>query len=516
MIEICLKNKIIFNFLENYKQKKWINIIPSLLEIAVLNLYTSFKRYVFSEEELSLIIENLKTKYNPPSLLEKNFNQKKIINKNKKEILDINIPKFRKNMKLYFLQNHLNERKHSYRSYSKKAKNINELNIYSTYENKKKRHYNKSTEVTPMKGLINYNETDISFVENRYNNLFYLNQFDKSHHKNNIKNLNIYSNKIVDYNTIDHSENINKTYQNLFNIYKTNRQNMNYSISVEKKNHNKKYIKVNKNRSNNIIIENNNYNDIGYIMKKDNRNSGVSGESSFKTNKILNHKIFNYYDKKIKNNFNLFTNINQSQIVNQDRIKKNLNFNNANYYQDKKLSKNNNNIISRTSNNSFFHNSPNKKYSGLTKLQKNKNSIINNSQINKKITDFKKVQLSNIKKNFKEINLRNIFNKQRKTENVSNKELINNINNTIVNIKDINASYFKNNKNIFNEGQYTMTKDNKRKKIINYNSFNNNKNMKKAIFLNDPKLFINSSRTKKLLFGKKININANGKDNILE
>ena len=123
-MEICLKNKIIFNFLENYKQKKWINIIPSLLEIAVLNLYTSFKRYVFSEEELSLIIENLKTKYNPPSLLEKKFNQKKIINKNNKEILDINIPKFRKNMKLYFLQNQLNERKDSHRSYSKKAKNI--------------------------------------------------------------------------------------------------------------------------------------------------------------------------------------------------------------------------------------------------------------------------------------------------------------------------------------------------------------------------------------------------------
>ena len=513
MVEICLKNEIIFNFLENYKQKKWINIIPSLLEIAVLNLYTSFKRYVFSEEELSLIIENLKTKYNP---LEKNFNQKKIINKNKKETLDINIPKFRKNMKLYFLQNHLNERKHSYRSYSKKAKNINELNIYSTYENKKKRYYNKSMEVTPMKGFINYNETDVSFVENRCNNLFYLNQFDKSYNKNNIKNLNIYNNKIVDYNTIDISENISKAYHNLFNIYKANRQNINYSFSVEKNNNNKKYIKVNKNRSNKIIIENNNYNDKGYIIKKDNINSNICKESSFKTNKKLDHKIFNDYDKKIKNNFNLYTNINQNQILKQDGNKKSLNFNNVNYYQDKKLSKKNNKMISRTSNNSFFHNSPSKNYSDLTKLQKNKNSIINNRQINKKIRDSKKVQLSNIKKNFKEINLRNLFNKQRKTANVSNKELINNINNTIVNMEDINAGYLKNNKNIFNEGQYTMIKDKKRKKIINYNSFNNNKNMKKAIFLNDPKLLSKSSRTKKLLFGNKININANGKDNILE
>ena len=64
MLEICLKNKIIFNFIKNYKKKKWNDIIPSLLEIAILNLYTSFKRFIFSEEDLSLIIENLKIKYN--------------------------------------------------------------------------------------------------------------------------------------------------------------------------------------------------------------------------------------------------------------------------------------------------------------------------------------------------------------------------------------------------------------------------------------------------------------------
>ena len=82
MLELCSKNKIIFNFLKNYKQKKWNNIIPSLLEIAILNLYTSFKRFIFSEEDLSLIIENLKSKYNSSLFIERNLKIKKKVNNN--------------------------------------------------------------------------------------------------------------------------------------------------------------------------------------------------------------------------------------------------------------------------------------------------------------------------------------------------------------------------------------------------------------------------------------------------
>ena len=521
MIEICLNNKIIFSFLENYKQKKWTSIIPSLLEIAILNLYTSFNRYIFSEEDLSLIIENLRLKYNPTSQIKNIFKQNKIIRKNKKETLDIIIPKFRKNFILN-LHDYLNERKDSYRSYTKKAKNINELNIYSTNENKKIRHYNKSTEATPLKGLINYNETDVSIGENRYNNIFQLNKFNKRHGGGEVKNLNIYSNKIVDYNIIDQSEYINNTCENIYNIYKNHKQNINYSFSIENNNH-KKYIKVNKNRSNKKIIENNYYNDKEYIIKKDNKmNSNKYKESKTqanKINKIVKHKMFNNCDKKYKNKFNLYKNINQKHISNQEN-KNSLNLNSANYYINRINSKNNNTSISRTTNYSLFENSPIKKYSELmciTKLQKYKNCLINNSHFTKNERECKNIQFTNIKKNFKELNLRNWFNKERKTENSSNNELMPDIDNTISNTNNMNVSYSKYNNDFPKKCQNITIKNNKRKKIINYNSFNNNKNMKKSIFLNDPISFIKSSIAKKKLLGKKLNkINANGRVNNLD
>ncbi len=59
MIEACLKSKTITKFLKNYKEKKWISIIPSLLEIAILNLYNTFKKTYYSENDLSSIIKKL-------------------------------------------------------------------------------------------------------------------------------------------------------------------------------------------------------------------------------------------------------------------------------------------------------------------------------------------------------------------------------------------------------------------------------------------------------------------------
>ena len=267
-----MKNKIIYDFLQKYKQKKWCNIIPSLLEIAILNLYISFKRYIFSENDLSLIIENLKLKYTPHNPIlsqEININPKKILQNTKKETLDINIPKFRKNLKLNL--HDLNERKDLYRSFTKRAKNINELNIYSTHENKKIHYYIKSSEVTPIKGFINYNETDISQNDNRYKNIYKIEKYNKRHNKNNFKNPNLNGpNKFVDYNTIDHSDFMNKEYQSIFNIYKNN-QNMNYSFSLEHNNNNK-YIKVNKNNGSKKIKENNNnINNYKEINSKNNK-----------------------------------------------------------------------------------------------------------------------------------------------------------------------------------------------------------------------------------------------------
>ena len=329
MLEICLKNKIIYDFLQKYKQKKWCNIIPSLLEIAILNLYISFKRYIFSENDLSLIIENLKLKYTPynPILSQEIIiNPKKILQNKKKETLDINIAKFRNNLKLNLQE--LNEKKDLYRSFTKRPKNINELNIYSTNENKKIHYYIKSSEVTPIRGFINYNETDISQHDNRYKNIYKKDKYNKRHNKNNFKNVNINNpNKLVDYKTIDHSDFMNKEYQSIFNLYKNYNQNMNYSFSLEHNNNNNKYIKVNKNNGNKMIKEKNIYNDKGYLLKKENNNNNINNykEINSKNNKIkkiLKYKLINENNKKNKNNSNSL-NFNQKQVITKNENKNN-------------------------------------------------------------------------------------------------------------------------------------------------------------------------------------------------
>ena len=60
MLEACLRNKVIRDFLNLYKQARWKKLIPSLIEIAILNLNSSFNTLFFSEEDIHNIIEDLK------------------------------------------------------------------------------------------------------------------------------------------------------------------------------------------------------------------------------------------------------------------------------------------------------------------------------------------------------------------------------------------------------------------------------------------------------------------------
>ena len=59
MLETCLENKIIYEFLTYYDQSCWHKLIPSLLEIAILNLKSSFNTFLFSEEDINNIIKDL-------------------------------------------------------------------------------------------------------------------------------------------------------------------------------------------------------------------------------------------------------------------------------------------------------------------------------------------------------------------------------------------------------------------------------------------------------------------------
>ena len=64
MLETCLNNKTIRQFLLNYEQRRWKKLIPSLIEIAILNLNSSFHTIIFSEEDMDNILNDLKINQN--------------------------------------------------------------------------------------------------------------------------------------------------------------------------------------------------------------------------------------------------------------------------------------------------------------------------------------------------------------------------------------------------------------------------------------------------------------------
>jgi hypothetical protein len=511
MIDICLKNKIIYGFLKNYKHKKWNNIIPSLLEIAILNLYSSFNRYIFSEEDFSLIILNLKSKNNIPLEKEQYFKNKKI--NNKREKLNLDIPEFRRNFKLNS-QDCLKLRNESYRSFSNKPKNINELNIYSnnTKDNKRIHFYNRSSVVTPIKKLINYNEMDLSIGDNnKSTNIYKL--YNKRKSKNSFKFNYNNNKKIIDYNTVDRCKYTDK-YENVFNSHKSlyiNR-NMNFSHSIDyKKDKDKNYINVNINDNSSNKKYDKNINEEGKIMKKNSEFlTKKIKEIRNKTNLINKIGKLKEINEKRKKQKNILTSFNKEQILKLDENKKNICLNTNNYYKENKNLKN----ICKVSNSSLLYNSPRTvEYKGICKLEKyiNEHNHNNQNKLNININNFKQIKTMkkiSFTKNIKKI----ILNRVKRKEN-SNINLIDEMNKSslIINDKNISSSNLNNNSLKNNEQTSQIFLNNKRKKIINYNSYNNYKNSKHSISLNDPQLFKKSPRTKIYNFVQKIsNTNANG------
>ena len=89
-----MKYKIIKHFLLNYNESRWKKLIPSLLEIAILNLHISFKTNFFSEKDLENIINDLKSNFKQKlrnnEISNKTNLDEIIIEKSKKEYIDIN------------------------------------------------------------------------------------------------------------------------------------------------------------------------------------------------------------------------------------------------------------------------------------------------------------------------------------------------------------------------------------------------------------------------------------------
>ena len=475
MSELCFKSKIIYDFMKNYKQGKWNSIIKSLLEISILNLYIYYKKHIFSEEDLFLILDDLQKKermqkFNGGNYYTNNNSGKKRIN------LNMDIVKFR-NKLTQNLNNSFNMRNLSYRSYNTKTKNINELNIYASKQlvNKSIHHYNKSSDIKCLRALINYNNTD-PYNNKKNKNIYKINSklikkkcINSSSNINNCKNEGI-DGKLSDnnYNTIEYSENANikDTNQSLFYIYEQlnkNDKNDNCNCQKKSKNFNKDcYIKVQK--KNTTKETNSNKNTKSLLSKNNNMNDYFTKQNTL----IVTDKENNIPKNKWINNTK--RNPNMNKIENKNR----------NFSQ----------YISVTSNNTLTHNTPKKKNGekkNTMKLLKYRNNNMVKNELIKKMNEnnsreIRNNQFANIKKNFKDFNLRNMFYKQ-SIEIKKNKEIETNPNNTISNLECFSIKAC----DIYNK--YKRQRDKFKvmnpKRIINYNSFNSHKFKKHKISIND-------------------------------
>ena len=83
MIENCLRHKIIRDFLKHYTENRWKDLIPSLIQIGILNLQKSFNKIFFTSEEIKKVLRHLQI-----SQIEKDKEKNK--EKENKEMKDIN------------------------------------------------------------------------------------------------------------------------------------------------------------------------------------------------------------------------------------------------------------------------------------------------------------------------------------------------------------------------------------------------------------------------------------------
>ena len=163
MLETCLNNKIIRDFLNNYKQSRWKKLIPSLIEIAILNLNSSFHTDIFSEEDIKNIIDDLKVNKNKEDTQQKKLKKENhsyvIFSKpsNQWRTADGGVPPIsgNKDKEFFFDNSSLT----NYSKYSKDNKEIARENIINKkqiknvkskikeqVDNDKKNYYNKRNE----------------------------------------------------------------------------------------------------------------------------------------------------------------------------------------------------------------------------------------------------------------------------------------------------------------------------------------------------------------------------------
>jgi len=322
MLENCLRHKIIRDFLKQYTEKRWKDIIPSLIQIGILNLQKSFNKIIFSLDELKMVLHHLQI-----SQIEKDKERNKEKENNIKDITkdpreriqrrsyskDKEREKEKENIFKSYLK--LNERSKSPESYSNINYNVNNK-IMSWHNNTQKM---KKIEVVTVNQdkIKSCNETineDKYNIKNDFNYFKNNASIDFKNESNKQKNRN--------YKKINIERNKNKHLQRQLDK-------ISYAISYDKdlrpESISKKINKINNTNINNIKTECNNFN----------AHSNFVESSKKKLNSKSKYNKINYLNLNLNNinRINIMKNIKRKHY---NLEKSNLNSNMIQSYENQK------------------------------------------------------------------------------------------------------------------------------------------------------------------------------------
>ena len=273
MIENCLRHKIIRDFLRHYTENSWKELIPSLIEIAILNLQKSFNKLFFTNKELKKVLRHLQT-----SQIRKDKKvSKQKENENKDTIKD----------------------KETYKNINK---GLNSINIDLIKEKENKANFD-------IKNFLKEKENEKENIN--FKNKLKLNDTPKSNINVGISNsTSIQRMKIIDLmtnNNLDKIKSCHETINDMKNNIKSTYQYLKKNISIDFKNNvsRKKYNHFKKiNIDKNKFIQKKHFDKISYAISydRDLRPENMSTKIN-KTNNT-NNSIYNLKAKLDKDNYN--------------------------------------------------------------------------------------------------------------------------------------------------------------------------------------------------------------------
>ena len=378
MIENCLRHKIIRDFLKLYTENRWKDLIPSLIEIGILNLQKYFNKLIFTKEELKNFSRHLQV-----SQIEKD--KEKNREKENKEILrDRDIIK--ENKEYFSTKNNSREKdldkeeiNKLYKSQSKQNDTPKNYEVGSSYNNINIENNNLrrmkiidlvSNNQEKQEKIKSCTEAIIEMKNNIKNNYHYFKNNISIDFKNKLtkqrgeyyKKINIEKNKNIQKNNINKisyaisydkdlrpasiSKKINNNQNTTNNIiakkddemikhnYSSERKSKNNSKSKNKKNKNKeKYMNINLNNLNRINnmqnVKRKHYNNANLKNKQGILHSGANNKNNFykKLNVVQTH---NFTSNEINNNYHIIK-VDKPKF-NKIKPKKNLNTNISSSY----------------------------------------------------------------------------------------------------------------------------------------------------------------------------------------